>query len=365
MDTVADPDICFDDKGICNYYHEYNERKQKRVFNTPEHAGRLYELIKKIKAQKGSKDYDCIIGVSGGVDSTYLAYLAKRKFGLNPLAVHLDNGWNSELAVMNIKKALDILDIDLFTHVLNWEEFKDLQLSFLKASTPDGEIPTDHAIFALLFKMAAKMNIKFILNGNNFITEGIMPRTWSYGHIDWPYIKGVHKKFGSKKLSSYPRLTVFKYLYYTLIKRIRIISVLNYIDYQKDKAMKVLEGDLGWKYYGGKHYESVYTRFYQGHVLPEKFKIDKRKAHLSTLVFAGQMDKAQALEELKKDIYPEGMLEQDKDFVMKKFGVSETEFDELMKLENRTFLDYPSSYKTHRIFRQLLDSLRKKKIVYS
>ncbi|MFZ6009546.1 MAG: N-acetyl sugar amidotransferase, partial [Bacteroidota bacterium] len=210
MDTVADPDISFDKAGVCNYYYDYKSGAAQRLFNADSMSGKLHDLILKIKRQGTGHEYDCLIGISGGVDSTFVAYKVK-ELGLRPLAVHFDNGWNSELAVKNIENTLKRLDIDLFTYVIDWEEFRSLQIAFLKASTPDGEIPSDHAIFALLFKVAAQHNIKYILNGNNFSTESVHPKTWSYGHIDWKYIRYVNKAFGTKKLKHYPHLSVWRY----------------------------------------------------------------------------------------------------------------------------------------------------------
>ncbi|HLT73997.1 MAG TPA: N-acetyl sugar amidotransferase [Ohtaekwangia sp.] len=362
MDTIADPDITFDDKGICNYYYEYQERAKNRLFNAD--PTKLDEIISKIKRAGAGKDYDCLIGISGGVDSTYVAYLTK-ELGLRPLAVHFDNGWNSELAVKNIENILNKLGIDLFTYVIDWEEFKSLQLAFLRASTPDAEIPTDHAIFALLFKIASEHNIKYILNGNNFATESVMPRTWSYGHIDWKYVKEINNRFGDSGLSTYPKLTPLNFSYYTLVKRIRIVSILNYINYQKHDAMELLQTKLGWKYYGGKHYESIYTRFFQGYMLPVKFKIDKRKAHLSTLIFSGQMSREQALAELEKPIYPEELFREDYEFVLKKLSLSESEFSKIMALPAKTFRDYPNSSNYMKLLRDGLNYLRRRKIMYS
>lgn len=362
MDTLADPDISFDDKGICNYYYEYQTKKLLRDFS--EDPNKLNEIISAIKKEGKGKAYDCVIGVSGGVDSTYLAYLTKQ-WGLRPLAVHLDNGWNSELAVKNIENTLNKLQIDLTTKVLNWHEFKSLQISFLKSSTPDGEIPTDHAIFATLFETAAKHNIKYILNGNNFTTESVMPITWSYGHIDWKYIKAIHKQFGDRRLKNYPHLTLFRYLYYTLFKRVKIVSILNYMPYNKAEAMHILQDKLNWKYYGGKHYESVYTRFFQGYWLPEKFNIDKRKAHLSTLIFSKQIKKQEALAELEKPIYPETLKDEDLQFVLKKLELTQQDFQNLKESPTKTFRNYPTSYQLHAKLRKLLNFLRGKKIMYS
>lgn len=307
MDNIADPNIKFDEQGISNYYYEYQDRSKLRLFNSVEHSPKLDQIISKIRESGKGKEYDCIIGVSGGVDSTYIAYKVKQ-LGLRPLAIHFDNGWNSELAVKNIENTLNKLEIDLYTYVIDWEEFKSLQLAFLKASTPDGEIPTDHAIFALFFKMANEKGIKYIINGNNFETESVMPLTWSYGHIDWRYIKSINNLFGNAQLKMYPTITPAKYFYYTFIKNIRIVSLLNYMPYNKNEAMDILRTKLDWKYYGGKHYESIYTRFYQGYILPTKFGIDKRKAHISSLIFAGQVTREQGFDELKKPIYPEELL---------------------------------------------------------
>lgn len=362
MDNIADPDIEFDIKGICNYYYQWHEKAKLRLFESSE--DRLNEIIRNIKEQGKGQDYDCLIGISGGVDSTYLAYLTK-KYGLRPLAIHFDNGWNSELAVKNIENTLVKLGIDLFTYVIDWEEFKSLQVGFLRSSTPDGEIPTDHAIFSLFFKVANEKGIKYILNGNNFSTEAIMPRTWSYGHIDWKYIRSINKTFGTCKLKSFPRITPVKFGYYTLFKKIKIISLLNYIPYRKEDAMNVLKNELDWKYYGGKHYESIYTRFFQGFVLPEKFNIDKRKAHLSSLIFAGQISKDEAMEELKKPTYPENLMKEDIEYVRKKLNLTDQEFERIMNLPNKSFIDYPNQSLLLDKMRSTLNKLRGKGLMYS
>lgn len=364
MDNIADPDIRFDDNGISNYYYDYHEKAPQRVMYEKGNSNALDSIVKRIKSEGRKKEYDCLIGVSGGVDSTYLAYLTK-KLGLRPLAIHFDNGWNSELAVKNIESTLEKLDIDLFTYVVDWEEFRDLQLSFLKASTPDGEIPTDHAILALLYDQARKHGIKYILSGNNFETEGILPKYWSYGHIDWKYIKGIHDRFGSKKLRTFPRIHLPKYLYLTFVKRIKMVSILNYLPYNKEEAMELLKTELSWKYYGGKHYESVYTRFFQGYILPTKFKIDKRKAHLSNLIFSKQISRDEALLELREEIYPKELFNTDLEFVKKKLGLSESAFDEIMIDEPKYFDSYPNASTFQLKLRRVLNYLRRKRIFYS
>ncbi len=358
MDT-SDPDITFDKDGVCNHCHRYDDQLNIRVYSESEGKKALNELVGNIKRAGKGKDYDCIIGVSGGVDSTYVAYLTK-KLGLNPLAIHFDNGWNSELAVSNIEKVLNKLDIDLYTYVIDWEEFKDLQLSFLKASTPDGEIPSDHAINALLFQEASKRGIKYIINGMNFKTESMSVPKWAYGHADWKYIKSVHKIFGTKKLKKYPHYTLFDTFNYLFVKRIKLISILNYIDYNKEEVMKVLQQDLDWKYYGGKHYESVYTRFYQAYILPKKFNIDKRIGHQSDLIRSGNVTREQALEEIKKEIADPALLAQDKEFVIKKLSLTEAGFEDIMNAKPKLFTDYPNNFDKVQKLKGVMNDLRAK-----
>lgn len=343
MDT-SDENIEFDADNICNHCKSYYEKCQQSLFKGEEGEKRLLDIIDRIKKEGKGKKYDCIIGVSGGVDSTYIAYLCKH-YGLRPLAVHLDNGWDSELAVKNIENTLKNLEIDLYTCVLDWEEFKDLQISFLEASTPGMEIPTDHAIMAILNKMARKYNIRFIINGSNLATEGIMPLAWSVmnGQKDWKHIKAVHNKFGSKRLRSYPHLSFFTMLYSKVVKRISTVNFLNYIDYDKQQAMDIIEKQFGWKYYGGKHYESIYTRFTQGYIQPLKFGFDKRRAHLSALICAEQLTRSDALKIMDTDPYPsQEMMQEDKEYFIKKLGFTGARFDEMMHAPIKKFYDYPS-----------------------
>lgn len=342
MDTT-DPDITFDEKGVCNHCHRYDSVSMTRLVPVEERDARLGQLVAEIKQAGQGKKYDCIIGVSGGVDSTYVAWLVK-ELGLRPLAVHLDNGWNSELAVANIEKTLKTLDIDLYTHVLDWNDFKNLQISFLKASTPDGEVPTDHAIFALLYQLAAKYGLRHVITGTNVVSEAILPEKWGYGYFDWRYVRSVHRLFGRSKLSNYPHFSLAGLAYFVFFRRVRMVSILNYVEYDKKTAMDILENRLGWIYYGGKHYESIYTRFYQAYILPKKFDIDKRKAHYSNLVLSGQMTRAEALEAMKEPVYPERLLEEDREYAMKKLGLTEDAFDAIMRAPRKTFEDYPNSH---------------------
>jgi N-acetyl sugar amidotransferase len=338
MDTT-DPEIRFDAQGICNHCLDYAIMVQQQILSGAEGRKKVQGLVEQIRRDGAQRDYDCIIGVSGGVDSTFVAYKVK-ELGLRPLAVHLDNGWDSELAVNNIEKVLKKLDIELYTHVIDWEEFKDLQLAFLKASTPDSEIPTDHAILSLLHHLADKIRVKYIITGWNLRTESHLPPAWSQGQADWKYIKSVHKQFGKIKLNTYPHMNLLDYNRYRFTHK--LVAILNYLNYVKKEAMAILEKELGWIYYGGKHYESIYTRFFQGYILPNKFGYDKRKTHFSSLICSGEMTREEALSELRKEAYPVKLQEADKEYLLKKFDLTEYEFDELMNLPPKTIWDYPS-----------------------
>lgn len=363
LDNIADPDIVFNSEGVSNYYFEYREKLKYRVPSQPEGKEQLEKLVEQIKISGKGKKYDCVIGLSGGVDSTYTAWLVK-SLGLRPLAVHLDNGWNSELAVRNIEQTVDKLGIDLYTEVLDWRVFKDLQKSFLYASTPDGEIPTDHIIVSILYKMAAKHNIKHIISGMNFRNEGFLPPTWARGYLDWKYIKGVQKRFGKEKISNLPHLSFVKFIQLNLLKGIRSVSFINYIEFNKSEAIRVLERELDWRNYGGKHYESIYTRFYQGYILPKKFNIDKRKAHLSCLIMStGEITREAALKILEQPALSEDIIRQDLEYVKKKLGLSSEEFSEIMNAPVKSINDYSNNHNWEKRFRKLLNFLRSKKIM--
>lgn len=342
MDT-SDLEISFDERGVCNHCQHFEFRNKTDKVSDADAPQRLTSLVEKIKKAGEGKPYDCIIGISGGVDSTYVAYLAKKILGLRPLAIHFDNGWNSELAVRNIEYCLKRLNIDLSTFVIDWEEFRDLQLSFIKASVHNLEIPTDHAINALLFETAAKHGIRYILSGSNVVTEAIMPASWGYDAKDWKHIRAIHRIFGTKKLKRYPHFSLLRLAYYVFVKGIKFIPVLNYVSYNKPEVMTLLQKELDWKYYGGKHYESIYTRFFQGYILPAKYGVDKRRAHFATLINSGQMTREAALAELKTDPYPAELFQQDKEFVLKKLGLSIGEFDRLMADPVKSHAVYPSN----------------------
>jgi N-acetyl sugar amidotransferase len=327
MDNIADPLITFDEKGISNYYYDYKIGEENDTLTGEKAVKKIEEIIAQIKKEGVGKKYDCIIGVSGGIDSTYLCYKAK-EYGLRVLCVHFDNGWNSQDAVNNIENILKKLNFDLATYVIDWPEFKDIQLAYFKAGVIDIEAITDIAIVNSLNRICAEKKIKYILDGTNIWTEKTLPRIWT--NKDPDNLFAIHKRFGTIPLKNYPA-TYKNAKYVKAPGSYTSISLLNYLDYNKAKVKDIIKKELSWSDYGGKHYESVFTRFYQGYILPEKFHADKRKSHLSNLIFSGQLTKEQALEEIKKPIYPSGMLEIDKTFVLKKLGFSEQEFSEYLK----------------------------------
>lgn len=333
MDNISDLDIKFDDKGICNYYYEYLAAEKEQGLLGEAGRKKQLEWARKIKSKPGKNGYNCILGLSGGADSTYLAYLAK-ELGLNPLLVHFDYGWNTEIATINVQNTVKFSGFDLYTVVMDWEEFRSLQRSYFKASVLDLDVPADHMIFGALFETAKKFNIKFVLSGNNVWTEHTLPKSWNYNKFDLVNLKNIHKAFENTPLKQLPALGLWQYAYYQLALNVERVNFLNWQEYNRTDILKIIEKELGWKNYGGKHQESVFTRFYQGYILPNKFKIDKRKAHLSNLIFAGQLTKEEALEELAKPPYDEKLIKQDYEFVAKKLGFSLEEFDHVLTQPN-------------------------------
>jgi N-acetyl sugar amidotransferase len=323
MDNIVDPDITFDENGICNYYHEYLEAETQQVLKGEAGEKKYNDIIAQMKADGKEKKYDCILGVSGGVDSTYLAYLAKQA-GLRVLCVHFDNGWNSELAVKNIQNIVEKCGFDLFTYVIDWEEFKDIQLAYFKANVIDIEAVTDIAIFSALDVICKEQGIKHIIDGRNVVTEVTLPKAWICKNSS--NLRDIHKRFGTKKLKAYPLMSPIRRRLIARSKPFQSWPLLNYVVYDKKEAKEKIISALSWRDYGGKHYESVFTRFYQGYILPTKFKVDKRKAHLSNLIFSGQLTKSEALAELEQPIYPASIFEQDLQFVLKKLGYTEETF---------------------------------------
>jgi N-acetyl sugar amidotransferase len=353
MDNIADPDISFDKKGICNYYYEYREAEKQQLFTAQEGNRKLESLVTEIKEKGKGKAYDCLIGLSGGVDSSYVAWLVKQH-GLRPLAVHLDNGWNSELAVKNIENIISRLGIDLYTLVINWEEFKDIQLSYLRASVVDIEVVSDHAIFSTMYKLAKEKKIGYIISGTNLVTEYIMPPSWLYRKMDFANLTDIHNRYGTRPLKTYPTFNFRKHVYYSALLKLRPVSILNYISYKKEAAKALLQKELDWKDYGGKHYESVFTKFFQAYILPVKFHIDKRKAHLSTLICSGQLSRGQALLELDRPLMTPAETAADKIYVLKKLGLSVKEFEDIMGLPVNKHTAFKTDTHLHNQYMRIL-----------
>lgn len=325
--TVLDdsiPGIAFDAEGVCNFARRAEWRLQNEVFKGAEREARLGAWLKRMKDAGAGRDYDCIIGVSGGVDSSFVA-MKVVELGLRPLAVHLDNGWNSEVAVSNIEKLMRGLGIDLFTHVIDWDEFKDLQRSYFRASVMDLECVSDHAINTILFRMANRRGIRFVIIGTNVASESILPPSWGYDKRDGWNLRSIHRKFGTVKLRTYPWMLPSTLFYYLFLRRISAVPILNYLDYNKSAAIEELRRRFDWRPYARKHGENRFTRFFQEYYLPTKFGIDKRQAHFSSLIVAGEMTREEALEKLKVPLYAPEELREEFEYVAKKldFGVEE------------------------------------------
>ena len=343
MDTT-DPDITFNEKGECNLCTEFLDKRIKHKFQGEQSDKQLDALIEQMKADGKGKEYDCIMGLSGGIDSSYTAYIATQR-GLRVLGVHLDNGWNTEEAVQNIKNIAKKLEIDYESYVLNWAEFKDVQLAFLKASIPEAETPTDIAIPAATHHFAKKYGVKYIISGGNFATEGILPKHWHYNAKDLTYFKAIKKKFATRKWSTFPTFGFRSEMYYKLVKGIKMVYILNLVPYDKDKAMDFLKDKLGWKYYSGKHYESKYTGFIQSYYLFEKFGIDYRRATLATQICTGDVQRDDGLQILSVKPYNEEKVKEEKAYIAKKLSISLSEFEGIMQLPPKWYTDYPNDEK--------------------
>lgn len=346
LDIIDDPSLILDDNGICNYCRDYYVIESVSVLNGSEGDQKLKLIVDEIKKLGTGKKYDCILGLSGGVDSTYLAYLAKQ-FGLRPLAVHFDNGWDSELAVQNIENIINKLGFDLHSYVVDWPEFKDVQLAYIKASVIDIEAVTDHAILGTVYRLAKKYGVRSILSGTNVVTEAILPSHWIFNKADHVNLLDIHRQFGTRKLKTFPLYNTVLKKYCNNILNVQSFSPLNYVDYNKARVKEIIIKELGWRDYGGKHYESIFTRFYQGYILPTKFGVDKRKAHLSNLICSGQITRDEALLELQEPIYDPELLKVDMEFVLKKLGLSREEFDQLMQVPPRSHYDFATERPLH------------------
>lgn len=358
----SDPLVTFSEEGVCSHCLNYNEIVRPQILKMQAgHSGAREEMVAQIRGwRKGA--YDCAIGVSGGVDSSYLLHLAKVELGLNPLVIHVDAGWNSEIAVRNIENLVKKLKLDLHTEVIDWNEMRDLQLAFLQASVPNQDIPQDMAYMAILHQIPAKMGIKHVLVGSNLATECILPKAWVFNALDGRHVRSIHKKFGRVKLKTFPIVNLLDVkIFYPKIYGQKKWAPLNFFPYNKSQAMQFLIDEYGWRYYGGKHYESSWTEFYQSYYLPKKFGWDKRKPHLSSLIVSGQITRDEALAEFHKPIYEDRRVQELKSFVANKLGITPSGLEAFMALPNKRHEDYPSDQYLVTMKRKILNFLGKSK----
>ena len=334
MDTSAE-NIEFDNEGNCNFCTDFLNRIEKGHTNL---SNKLDAFIAQVKKDGMGKEYDCIVGVSGGVDSSYALHLAK-KFGLRVLAIHMDNGWNSELATNNIETIVSNMGVDLYTHVIDWHEYKQLMQAFFDEDVIDIELLYDNAMLSVNYQLASKYGIKYILSGSNASTEGMaMPTNWNWFKYDKKNIKNIAKKH-AVKMKTFPIIGTVNYLYYRVIKKISWVPFLDYVDYNKAEAMEFLKDSYGFKPYPYKHYESVFTRFYQGFILPKKFNVDKRKMHLSSLICSGQISREEALSDLNALPYAsQEALEEDTEYFLKKMGWDKSDLETYIQREEKSHL---------------------------
>ena len=344
MDT-SDSAITFDEHGVCDFCNDFYQNIQPSWQDKLKDPDLLRRTAEQIKAASKGRKYDCIIGMSGGVDSSYLCYVAKELMGLNPLVYSVDTGWNLNVAVENIERIVKALDLDMYTEVVDWNEMKDLQLAFFKSQVPYQDTPQDHAIFAGLYNYAVKHGIQYVLTGANSATECIRsPVEWVYMN-DLKMIKDIHRKFGTRPLKTFPLCGMVKYrVYYPIFKGMKRVAPLDMVEYNKEKVKLFLQERFGWQPYENKHYENVFTRFYEGYYLPHKFGYDKRKCYFSNEILAGTMTREEALAELEQPPYGPQQMEEDKAYIAKKLGLTVEEFQTIIDGENKTFRDYRNSW---------------------
>ncbi len=350
MDT-SDSKIVFDENGVCDHCRTfYSDILPKwRTDETGRHA--LEKIVLDIKKSAPGKDFDCIIGMSGGTDSSYLVYLAKEKLGLRPLVFHVDAGWNSQIAVNNIERLVDKLGLDLYTEVIDWEEMRDLQLAFFKSGVPHIDTPQDHAFFAMMYKFASKYKVKYILTGGNYSTECVRnPLEWMYFQSDSVQLRDIHRKFGTIPLKSFPVTNILWHkIYLPYIRKIKLIRALDYMPYHKEKATQFLVDNFGYQRYPQKHFESRFTKFYESYWLPEKFGFDTRKVQFSSLILTDQMTREEALEKLKTPAYDPEQIEHEFEYVATKLRISVDELRSYFNAPNKSYRDYKSQQRIYDI----------------
>lgn len=345
MDT-SDSKITFDGSGVCDFCNDYYHNILPGWKQGAEGKEELKKTAYKIRKAGAGKKHDCIIGMSGGVDSSYLCYIAKEVMHLRPLIYCADTGWNLNIAQENISRIVKALGLDLYIEMVNWQEMRDLQIAFLKAQVPYQDLPQDHAIFAGLYNYAVEHGIKYVLTGANNATECIRPPIeWVYQN-DLTFIKNVHKKYGSIPLKTFPMCSMLKYRgYYSGVRGMKRIAPLNYVNYDQEKAKKLLQAKFGWQPYDNKHYENVFTRWYEGYYLPHKFGYDKRRVYFSNEILAGTLTREQALQELQNNPYPSDIRKEDEKYIAGRLGISVTELEQIISGPRRTFEDFKNSWK--------------------
>jgi len=343
MDTT-DSNIIFDENGVCDHCLTFKNSIHP-FWNTDERGkSKLEDIVKKIKKEGQGKDFDCMMGMSGGIDSSYLLYKMVTEFGLRPLVFHVDAGWNSQIAVNNIERLVDGLGLDLYTEVINWEEMKDLQLAFFKSGVPHVDVPQDHAFFATMYKFASKYKIKTILTGGNYSTECVRnPLEWMYYQSDSIQLNDIYKKHGTGKLNDYPITNILWHkIWLPYFKGIKLYRPLDFIPYNKDEAMETLVEKFGYQKYPQKHFESRFTRFYEGFWLPQRFGYDTRKVQFSSLILTNQMTREEALQKLQNESYTEEQIKEDFEYVSNKLGITTEELWSYFHAPKKTFKDYKS-----------------------
>lgn len=368
MDT-SDPSITFDAQGVCNHCRHFDEVTRSGWFPNDEGARKWATSVDEIRRVGRGQEYDCILGLSGGIDSSYLA-LKVKDWGLRPLVVHVDAGWNSELAVANIEAVVKHCNFDLHTHVVDWEEMRDLHLAYLRAGISNQDVPQDHVFFSALYHFATRNRIRYILSGGNLATEGIFPGAWHGATMDAINLKAIHRTFGERSLKTYSTISFFEYYFwYPLVKKMQTVRPLNFMPYDKDLAIEEMEKTMGWRSYGRKHGESLFTKLFQNHYLPKKFGYDKRLPHLSSLIVSGHMTRDAALVKLQEPLYAPDELEIDISYFCKKLRISRAQFDEFLKPPGRDYSEFQNWDSRHRLVKVLqkkLERLLGKKInVYS
>jgi N-acetyl sugar amidotransferase len=350
MDTT-DSKIRFDQAGVCDHCITFDTKVMPNWHTDEQGEKALMTIVDGIKAEGKGKDFDCIIGMSGGIDSSYLTYLAKEKMGLRPLVFHVDAGWNSQEAVNNIERIVDRLGLDLFTEVIDWEEMRDLQLAFFKAGVPHIDTPQDHAFFATMYNFAEKYNVRHILTGANYSTECVRnPIEWMYYQSDSVQLKDIHQKHGTRPLRNFPITSILRHkIYLRYWRKIQVVTPLNYLPYHKADAMRLLQEKYGWQPYPQKHFESRFTRFYEGFWLPTKFGYDVRRVQYSSLILTDQMTRAEAIERLKQPPLDPEIARQEFDYVATKIGITSEELRRYLEQPNRTYRDFKSQENVYKI----------------